>query len=111
MVNPRILFSDTYLRRLELVEDFIWESSGKSVSAVETFLVEHDRVLGFLKLNSAIPSSHPQTGDRSWPFGNGRYRLFYIFLKGNILLLDLIDNRMCNLNIYPSNKFPTYEEE
>jgi hypothetical protein len=67
--------------------------------------------LEFLKGNPPTPALHPQTGDLSWPFGDGRYRLFFRFTGNNIELLDLIDNRMSNLKIYPNNKLPTYNED
>jgi len=111
MPKPRIILSDTYLKRLGEIEDFIWESSGRNVLAVETFLVAHDHTMEFLKDNPKTPSPHPQTGDQSWPFGDGRYRLFFKFNSKDIELLDLIDNRMSNLEIYPNNVLPTYNED
>jgi hypothetical protein len=67
--------------------------------------------LEFLKENPATPALHPQTGDQSWPFGEGRYRLFFKITAEKIYLLDLIDNRMSNLKIYPSNSITTYHED
>ena len=61
------------------------------------FLEEHDRVLEFIKNNPLTPTVHISTGDQSWPFGDGRYRLFFKLYEQNILLLDVIYNRMCNL--------------
>jgi hypothetical protein len=109
MLIPKVILSDTYQRRLAEIENFIWESSGKSILALEVFLTAHDQVLEFLKKNPKTPATHPQTGDQSWPFGDGRYRLFFKFNNANIELLDLIDNRMSNLKIYPNNVLPTYD--
>jgi len=111
MSLPKIILSDAYLKRLGEIEDFIWESSGKSIFAMEAFLTSHDNVLEFLKENPTTSSRHFQTGDQSWPFGDGRYRLFFRFNSKNIELLDLIDNRMNNLKIYPNNTLPTYDED
>ena len=111
MSKPTVILSDAYERRLKEIEDFIWESSGKNILAMEAFLTAHDNALEFLKENPNTPAPHPQTGDQSWPFGDGRYRLFFKFLNNNIELIDLIDNRMSNLKIYPNNVLPTYNED
>lgn len=111
MSKTKIQLTATYQKRLGDVEDFIWESSGKNLLAIEAFLTAHDQAISFIKENPETPSFHPETGDRSWPFGNGRYRLFYRFSGKAIVLLDLIDNRMSNLNIYPNNVIPTYDED
>jgi hypothetical protein len=108
---PKTILSATYLKRLGEIEDFIFESSEKNIAEVEKFLDEHDRVLEFIKGNPTIPPIHPQTGDQSWPFGNGRYRLFFRATSREINLLDFIDNRMANLNIYLDNSLPTYFED
>ena len=79
MAQPKIILSDAYQKRLGEIEDFIWESSGKNFLAMDAFLTDHDRVLDFLKENPTTPAPHPQTGDQSWPFGDGRYRLFFKF--------------------------------
>jgi len=83
----------------------------KSILALEVFLTAHDQVLEFLKQNPTTPATDPLTGDQSWPFGDGRYRLFFKFNNKDIELLDLIDNRMSNLKIYPNNILPTYDED
>lgn len=111
MSRPKTILSATYLKRLCEIEDFIFESSEKNITEVEKFLDEHDRALEFIKGNPTTPPIHPQTGDQSWPFGNGRYRLFFKSTSREINLLDLIDNRMANLNIYLNNSFPTYFED
>lgn len=97
MSYVKIILSDAYQRRMGEIEDFIWESSGKSILAMEAFLSSHDNILEFLKQNPTTPAHHPQTGDQSWPFADG--------------LLGLIDNRMSNLKIYPNNFLPTYNED
>lgn len=111
MSYSRIVLSDAYQKRLEEIEDFIWESSGKNILALEAFLNSHDSILEFLKQNPKTPAPHSQTGDQSWLFGDGRYRLFFKFNGEDIILLDLIDNRMSNLKIYPNNVLPTYDED
>lgn len=107
----KVVFSDRYQKRLGEIEDFIWESSGKNFLAVDAFLTAHENILEFLKANPTTPAPHPQTGDLSWPFGDGRYRLFFIFADSAIQLIDIIDNRMSNLKFYPNNSLPTYNEE
>ena len=111
MTRPKIILSDTYKKRLGEIEDFIFESSENNYSAVEKFLDDHDRTLEFIKDNPTTPAPHPQTGDQSWPFGDGRYRLFFKVRGLSIDLLDLIDNRMANLKIYPNNSMPSYSED
>lgn len=111
MARPKTILSNAYQKKLGEVEDFIWESSGKNILAMEAFLTAHDNVLEFLKDNPTTPAPHPQTGDQSWPFGDGRYRLFFKYNGKDIELLDLIDNRMSNLKIYPNNVLPTYNED
>ena len=111
MSKPKIIVSSAYKKRLGDIEDFVYESSGQNYSAVDAFLSEHDRVLEFIKNNPMTPASHPQTGDQTWPFGDGRYRLFFKFNGEKIDLLEVIDNRMSNLKIYPNNSLPTYHED
>jgi hypothetical protein len=111
MSHTIIFITPAYERRLSLVEDFILASTENSLSALEKFLDEHDSVLDFLKLNPTTAGPHPQTGDQSWPFGDGRYRLFFKLVGERIYLLDLIDNRMSNPQVYPENLLPTYDED
>jgi|GEM_PF-3215647 len=109
-----------YLETLTEIEDFIYEQTD-SIEELEKFHVEHDRVKEFIKQNPNSPAPHPNTGDQSWPFSNGRYRLFFKVVNGDrsrasegeaiIYLLDVIDNRMLNKDIYPNNSMPTYEIE
>lgn len=111
MIRLRIILTAAYEKRLSDIEDFIFESSEKNILFVEKFLDDHERVLEFLKVNPSTPAPHPQTGDQSWPFGDGRYRLFFKISEDFIYLLDVIDNRMSNYKIYPNNTLPTYNED
>ena len=113
MINTRIVFTEPYQNGLSCIEDFLFSSS-QDLSVVEQFWNEHDRVLGFLKENPVTPAAHPTTGDQSWPFADGRYRLFFKLLKdanqSTIYLTHIIDNRQVNLLVYPGNKLPTFDE-
>ena len=72
----RFIFTKHYDSALERIEDFIFASAG-SLDQVSQFLDEHDQVLAFLEQNPRAPAIHPVTGDQSWIFGDGRYRLFF----------------------------------
>ena len=111
MSKPKLIVSEPYKKRLGEIEDFVYESSDKNYAAVDAFLTEHDRILEFIRNNPTTPAPHPQPGDQSWPFGDGRYRIFFKFNGEKIDLFDLIDNRMSNLKIYPKNSLPTYHED
>lgn len=111
MSQPKLIITSPYQKKLSEIEDFIWDSSDRNLAVLDAFLTTHDDVLEFLKEHPLTPASHPHTGDQSWPFGDGRYRLFFKYDGKNILLLDLIDNRMSNLKVYPNNKLPTYNED
>jgi hypothetical protein len=111
MSKPKIFITNAYQKRLGEIEDFIWESSGKNFLAINAFLTAHDQALEFLKENPTTPALHPNVGDQSWPFGDGRYRLFFKYINNKIELIDLIDNRMSNLKIYPNNVLPSYDED
>ena len=107
----QIKVTKKYLETLTEIEDFIFEQT-KSIEELEKFHAEHDRVKEFIKQNPNTPAPHPATGDQSWPFSNGRYRLFFKVVKREvtlIYLLDLIDNRMLNNKVYPNNSIPTYK--
>ena len=84
MSNYPVLITSSYQKKLTDIENFVWESTEKNRDLLEEFLTDHDKVLDFIKENPKTPAPHPQTGDQSWPFGNGRYRLF-LNLKGKIL--------------------------
>jgi hypothetical protein len=97
-----------YLQSIKEIEDFIFESTN-SVKPLEKFLDDHETILLFIKQNPNTPAPHPKTGDQSWPFGAGRYRVFFKVVGDQfIYLLDIIDNRMLNKDIYPNNSMPTY---
>jgi hypothetical protein len=107
----QLMATKKYLERLTEIEDFIFEQT-KSIENLEKFHEEHERVKEFIKQNPQTPAPHPNTGDQSWPFSNGRYRLFFKLVKreeGIVYLLDVIDNRMVNTQVYPNNSMPTYE--
>lgn len=110
----KFFLTKAYEKDLEEIEEFIFLST-EEIKYVKQFLDEHDRVLKFLEHNLHTPAVHPITGDQSWVFGEGRYRLFFKTVKYkedyNIYLTHLIDNRRLNQEIYPSNTIPTYEEE
>ncbi len=103
----KIKATKNYLKRLTKIEDFIFEQTG-SIEELQKFHAEHDRVIEFIKQNPTTPAPHPNTGDQSWPFSNGRYRLFFKYGKNEVFLLDLIDNRMINIEVYPMNSIPRY---
>ena len=108
----KIILTDAYEHSLEQIEDFIFASS-HDVESVELFLKDHDKVLQFLLENPETPAVHPVTGDQSWVFGEGRYRVFFrVILSGRtsgIYMLHIIDNRAANRSVYPGNSIPTYE--
>jgi hypothetical protein len=105
-----LIATETYLLRLTEFENYIFESSGQNIKKVESFLEEHDRVLNFIIENPNIPGIYENTGEKSWPFQNGRYRIFFVIITENIYLLDLVDNKMSNMQIYPFNSIETYLE-
>ncbi len=113
-MQTKIFLSSTYEKQLQKIEDFILMST-ESMGAVSKFLIEHDAILQFLSENSSVAAKHPITGDQSWPFFEGRYRVFFVVkFTGNaamLYLLDIIDNRQANLKIYPGNSLRTYSEE
>jgi hypothetical protein len=108
----KIILTDTYEHSLEQIEDFIFASS-HDVELVEIFLQYHDKVLQFLLENPETPAVHPVTGDQSWVFGEGRYRVFFrVIISGltsAIYMLHIIDNRAANQSVYPGNSIPTYQ--
>ena len=76
----------------------------------------HDHALKFLVSNPETPAIHPETGDQSWVFSDGRYRLFFKVIQNqksetNIYLTHIIDNRQLNKEVYPGNSMPTYDED
>ena len=109
----KFIFSDSYNRNLERIEDYILESS-ESINAVSEFLDQHDKVLQFIEQNPTTAAAHPITGDQSWVFGDGRYRIFFKCsgVKSDLIiyLIHIIDNKELNKSIYPANKIPTYDE-
>lgn len=114
-MSVEIKVTAVYLKSLQEIEDFIWKTSDKNISVIEKFLDEHERMQIFVKENPYIPAPHPSTGDQSWPFGSGRYRVFFKVVETGtqtiIYFLDLIDNRMLNNKVYPNNSMPAYDVE
>lgn len=114
MVDAKFFFSRQYGKALEDIEDFIFQATA-SIEQVGSFLDEHDRVLQFIAHNPGTPANHPATGDQSWIFSDGRYRIFFRSIAGegelHIFMTDIIDNRQANLRIYPENSLPIYQEE
>lgn len=110
----KFIFSKNYNKQLEHIENYIFEST-ENIGNVNEFLDQHDKVLLFIEQNPKTAAVHPTTGDQSWPFGNGRYRVFFkcVFNQSElaVYLTDLIDNKELNPNIYPGNSIPTYDEE
>ena len=111
----KIFFTDAYSASLEEIEDFIF-ASAREVASVGKFVDEHDRALQFIADNPSTAAAHPATGDQSWPFGDGRYRLFFKVDQrdgdhASIYMTHIIDNRQANLEIYPGNTLPTYHDE
>ena len=90
-------------------------SAGQSLHLVASFLDEHDEALQFIAENPHTPAVHPVTGDQSWNFSDGRYRIFFrcveVASETTVYLLHVIDKKESNLDIYPGNKIPTYDEE
>lgn len=113
-MKHQIFITESYQKQLNKIKDFILKQSD-NLSAVDGFVTEHDAILEFILTNPKTPAQHPATGDQSWPFSNGRYRLFFRIKisKDNLklYLLDLIDNRQANLKVYPNNSLPTFFEE
>jgi hypothetical protein len=107
----RIVLTDAYERELTRIEDFIF-SAADDVSVVEGFIALHDDALAFIAANPKTPAVHPATGDQSWIFGNGRYRVFFKIVgegrKATLFMTHIIDNREANLSVYPGNSLPTY---
>lgn len=114
-MSPKFFFTGNYQQRLAEIEDFVFESSDHSVEAVEKFIESQGDALAFVAQNPNTPAIHPQTGDQSWIFGDGRYRIFFKIVNNGpemmIYLTHIIDNRRANLDIYPNNSLPTYEVE
>ncbi len=114
MIQTKIIFTEAYEDALDKIEDFIFHSS-QEIAVLEWFWNEQDHALQFIVENPQIPAVHPTTGDQSWPFADGRYRIFFKHIadaKSNaVYLTHIIDNRQANLKVYPGNKMPTYDED
>ena len=110
----QFIFSENYNNQLERIEDYILETTD-SIDKVSEFLDQHDQVLRFIEQSPTTAAVHPTTGDQSWVFGEGRYRVFFrcVDLKNNLMiyLVHIIDNKELNNKVYPENKIPTYNED
>ncbi len=110
----KFIFTTNYNHNLERIEDYILTASD-NINAVGEFLDEHDKAFQFIEQNPHTASPHPTTGDQSWLFGNGRYRLFFKCVQSaefmTVYLIHIIDNKELNKNVYPKNSFPTYDED
>ena len=113
MTDTKIVFTEPYENALFCIEDFLYSSS-EDKQIVDLFWTDHDQVLKFISENPTTPAVHPATGDQTWPFADGRYRLFFKVIRdtkdSTIYLTHIIDNRQANLSIYPGNKMPTFDE-
>jgi hypothetical protein len=113
MTDTRIVFTEPYDNALCCIEDFLFSTS-QDLQVVDAFWADHDQVLNFICENPTTPAVHPTTGDQSWPFADGRYRLFFKVIKDTkesiIYFTHIIDNRQANLSVYPGNKMPTFDE-
>jgi hypothetical protein len=112
MMKSKIFFTPAYEEALQQIENFIFSIS-KDLEPLLSFHSAHDATIRFIAENPTTPATHPATGDQSWPFEEGRYRVFFIFVKNQkaIYMIHIIDNRQANLKIYPGNSLPTYDEE
>ena len=72
----RFFFSENYNATLERIEDHILATTD-SLDFVNQFLDSHDAVLQFIANHPGTPAVHPVTGDQTWVFGDGRYRIFF----------------------------------
>lgn len=110
----KFILTSNYENSLARIEDHIYAATA-SLDAIGSFLDEHDNALKFIGENPKTPAIHPVTGDQSWNFAEGRYRLFFRCVedkdKISVYLLHLIDNKEVNLDVYPNNKIPTYDED
>jgi hypothetical protein len=110
----KVKISPNYEAALARIEDYVFDATD-SIDAVERFTHEHEKALQFICENPKTPAVHPVTGDQSWNFGDGRYRMFFRCIgddKDMILFLThIIDNKEINPDVYPNNKIPTYDEE
>lgn len=109
----KFYFTKNYQLALAAIEEFI-SSSMISPKALDSFFDEHDKILEFIGANPSTPAKHPTTGDQSWPFSAGRYRIFFKAIENKnselkIYLLHIIDNKQANRDVYPNNTLPTYE--
>lgn len=111
-MTAKLVLTDAYDDTLTNIEDFIF-GCADDMASLQVFWMAHDDALRFIAENPSTPAIHPTTGDQSWPFGDGRYRVFfkYVASKKIVYMTHIIDNRQANLEIYPGNSLPTYNED
>jgi hypothetical protein len=114
-VTVELIELPSYAEDLAVIFDFLDQQDPEG-TALQAFSVEHGRVLTFIRDNPETPAVHPVTGDQSWPFGDGRYRLFFKRAKvtpdvTRLYMVHVIDNRRANVAVYPNNRMPGYEVE
>ncbi|OFZ82328.1 MAG: hypothetical protein A2583_15440 [Bdellovibrionales bacterium RIFOXYD1_FULL_53_11] len=112
MIN--FFLTEAYSQCLSEIEDHIFTTTA-NLEHVIRFVDEHDRVLTFIAHNPKTSATHPVTGDQSWVFGDGRYRIFFKLVPHSaedttVYLTHIIDNRQANLEVYPNNTMPTYQQ-
>lgn len=108
----RIVLTDAYDKALSDIEDYIFGHAA-DIGSLQSFWQAHDEALRFISENPQTAAIHPTTGDQSWPFGEGRYRVFFkhVLAQKIIYMTHIIDNKQANLEIYPGNSLPTYDED
>jgi hypothetical protein len=113
-VKTQLVELPSYLSDLEEILDFL-DKQDKDGAALFWFADELEAVLEFIKTNPTKPGVHPVTGDQSWPFGKGHYRIFFKCTQApeatRLYLIHVIDNRRANLRVYPSNRLPTHDAD
>ena len=80
----------------------------EEISDLEKFLNQFSSVIEFIRLNPFTPSTDHKTGDRTWPFNDGKYRLFYSVIERKehieVLLTDIDANQAANLDRFPEHQ-------
>ena len=103
----RLKRSAQFEKSLSQIEDFIF-SQRQRVEDVERFLDQIEHVTEFVRNNPKTPALDPKTGDRSWPFGEGDYRLYFANQETNdeviVLLSDVDASKAANLDRYPEHE-------
>ena len=92
---------------LNLIENFIFNTR-KELSDLDKFLDQLSTVIEFIRNNPTTPNAEEKTGDRTWPFGEGKFRIFYLVSNTTdgieVLLTDIDANKAANLDRFPDHK-------